>query len=248
MKKLVSLFLALILCLSLTVFAGAAEEEFLIYDEANLLTYQQEHSLNEKLTAISRQHNAQIFVVTVASLDVDVDDFVEYLYDSAEMGYGENRDGVLLLVCMDPREYRILSNGFAGRAITVSEIETIGSIIQPDLSDGDFAAAFQNFAEECDYYLGGYLNGFPYDFSGSLIIALIVGLLVGIIGSAILKGQLKSVRQQNHASAYVKSGSMQVTTHNDFFLYRNITRTRKASSSSSGSRSGSSRSVGGGSF
>ena len=81
------------------------------------------------------------------------------------------------------------------------------------------------------------------------LLLLIPGIVIGVIVAFVLKGQLKTVRKQSQANAYVKSGSMQVTTRSDLYLYRNISRVRKQNNSSSGSRSGgSSRSVGGGSF
>ena len=84
----------------------------------------------------------------------------------------------------------------------------------------------------------------------SLMIALVLGVVVGVITVSILKGQLKTVRAQNRAHDYLKTGSMRVNIQRDIFLYRNVSRTRKESSSSSGSSSGggSSRSRGGGSF
>jgi uncharacterized protein len=176
----------------------------------------------------------------------DIDEFLGYLYDEMEFGYGDNHDGVLLLVCMDPREYRILSNGFAGEAIDSGDIDDIGDAIVSDLSDGNYAAAFDEFADQCDYYLGGFINGFPFNFGKNLLICLVIGIIAGVVVAFILKGQLKTVRKQNQANVYVKPGSMQVSVHNDFFLYRDVTRTKKQSSSSSGS--GSSRSTGGGSF
>lgn len=255
-RKIVSLFLALALLLSMavTVFAAPDSEAVytegrLVYDEADLLSGAEEAELNAKLQTVSRAYNAQIVVATVASAEgTDVDFLVEYLYDNMGFGYGTGKDGVLLLVCMDPREYRILSNGFASAAISGSEIGNIGEAIVSDLSDGDYGDAFEEFAEQCDYYLNGYLNGFPFDAGENLLIALVIGIVVGVIVAFVLKGQLKSVRRQNQANVYVKPGSMHITAHHDLFLYRNITRTKKASSSSSGSRSGSSRSVGGGSF
>ena len=223
----------------------------MVYDDADLLTDSEESALTKKLLNISHAYNAQIVVATIASMDGgDVDGFLEYFYDSMGFGYGENHDGVLLLVCMDPREYRILSNGYAGTAIDTDSIEVIGNIIKTDLSDGDYAEAFQGFADECEYYLDGYLNGFPFEFGMTLLISLVIGIVAGLIVAFILKGQLKSVRKQDKANVYVKPGSMEVTVSNDFFLYRNVTRTKKESNSSSGSgsSSGSSRSTGGGSF
>lgn len=221
-------------------------EEYVLFDEAYLLTEAEQAALTEKLLEISHTYNAQIVIATVDSTSGGIDHYVEYVYDSMGFGYGENHDGVLLLVCMNEREYRILSNGFPGDAISTSAIDTISDIIVSDLSDGNYAAAFDTFADQCVYYLDGYLNGFPFAFGTNLIICLVIGLLAGVITAFVLKGQLKSVRKQNQANVYVKPGSMNVTLHNDFFLYREVTRSKKESSSSS--KSGSSRSVGGGSF
>ena len=225
------------------------EDETLVLDGADLLSDSEEAALAKKLESISHQYEAQIVVATVASVNgMDVNDYLENTYDSLEMGYGEDRNGVLLLVCMDPREYRILSNGFAGEAITVDDIASIGDVIKPDLSDGDYAEAFAGFADECAYYLDGYINGFPFNTGKNLVIALIIGILAGLIVAYVLKGQLKSVFKQDRAANYVKENSLVITTQRDLFLYRDVSKSRKESSKSSSSSGGSSRNVGGGSF
>ena len=184
--------------------------------------------------------------MTVSSTNGNIDAYIEEMFDGMNMGYGEKRDGVLLLVCMDDREYRILSNGYAGEAIGPSQIDAIGDAIVSDLSDGAYADAFSTFADQCAYYLDGYLNGFPFNFGKNLIVALIIGMVAGVVVALVLKKQLKSVRQQKQANIYIKSGSMQITKSRDLFLYREVSRTKKDSSNSSGS--GSSRIVGGGKF
>ena len=222
-------------------------EEYLVFDEANLLNDSEEAALSEKLMDISYTYHAQIIVATISSMDGgDIDSYLHYVYDSMGFGYGENRDGVLLLVCMDPREYRILSNGYAGEAIGMNQIDAISDAIVSDLSDGAYADAFSTFADQCAYYLDGYLNGFPFNFGKNLIVALIIGMVAGVVVALVLKKQLKSVRQQKQANIYIKSGSMQITKSRDLFLYREVSRTKKDSSNSSGS--GSSRNVGGGKF
>ena len=225
-----------------------AEDNLLVWDEAELLNETEVAQLNSKLESISKKYKAEIRVVTLSSMDGgDIDEFLEYLYDESGFGYGENHDGVLLVVCMDPREYRILSNGFAGEAITSGDIDAIGEAFKSDLSDGNYADAFDTFADKCEYYLDGHINGFPFNTGKNLLICLGIGLVVASIVTGIWKGQLKSVRKQSAANAYVKAGTMQITQSGDFFMYRNVTKTQKQSSSSSGS-SGSSRSTGGGSF
>lgn len=225
-----------------------AEDNLLVWDEAELLNETEVAQLNSKLESISKKYKAEIRVVTLSSMDGgDIDEFLEYLYDESGFGYGENHDGVLLVVCMDPREYRILSNGFAGEAITSGDIDAIGETFKSDLSDGNYADAFDTFADKCEYYLDGHINGFPFNTGKNLLICVGIGLVVALIVTGIWKGQLKSVRKQSAANAYVKAGTMQITQSGDFFMYRNVTKTQKQSSSSSGS-SGSSRSTGGGSF
>jgi uncharacterized protein len=225
-----------------------AEDNLLVWDEAELLNETEVAQLNSKLESISKKYKAEIRVVTLSSMDGgDIDEFLEYLYDESGFGYGENHDGVLLVVCMDPREYRILSKGFAGKAITSGDIDAIGEAFKSDLSDGNYADAFDTFADKCEYYLDGHINGFPFNTGKNLLICLGIGLVVALIVTGIWKGQLKSVRKQSAANAYVKAGTMQITQSGDFFMYRNVTKTQKQSSSSSGS-SGSSRSTGGGSF
>ena len=220
-------------------------EECLIYDQADLLSDAEEAALTEKLLEVSQTHNAQVIIATVASLaDGDVDAYLNESYDSMGFGYGENHDGVYLLVCMDPREYRILSNGMAADAISAFDIEVIGEMIKPDLSDGDYAEAFETFAEQCDEYLS---NETTFNVTKKLGFCLVIGIIAGVIVAFILKAQLKSVRKKNEANVYVKPGSMQLTVQNSYFLYRDLRRTKKESSSSS-SGSGSSRNTGGGSF
>lgn len=254
-KRILSLVFALCLMMALTAsFCTVNAESFdssvaLVMDGAGLLTSTETDELNEKLQTISSTYNAQIVVATIDALEGgDVDSYIEYVYDSLQLGYGSTRDGVLLLVCMDPREYRILTNGMANDAIGSGGIDSIGDYIVSDLSDGDYADAFNTFADECEYYLNGYINGFPFDAGATLLTAVIIGLVVGVIVALVLKGQLKSVRQQNQANVYVKPGSMQLTISNDLFLYRTVDRRKKESSSGSSGSSGSSRSVGGGSF
>ena len=250
-KKILSIFLVLILCLSLPIVAYADNSGVFVEDNAALINETQEIELTNRLEQISQKYSAQIMVITTDNVvGGNIDAYIENVYDSNLYGYGEDRAGVLLVVSMDLREYRILSNGFAGEAITESNIGSISNLIESHLTDADYATAFNIFADECEYYLNGYLNGFPFDFSTYLLTALIVGFVVAIIVVSVMKGKLKSVRRQNEAKNYLKDGSLQLTQSGDYFMYRNVTRTEKPqnNSSSRSSGGGGSRSIGGGSF
>ena len=250
-KRILSLLLALMLCASLVVCASAVsydgDDNLLLIDSIALLSNEEYEALRSKLEEISHTYGAQVCVGTMETLNgEDIDIFVERWYDELGLGYGKDKAGVLLLVSLLDREYRILSNGFAADAISLSAIDNISNAIVSDLSDGNWADAFTVYAEKCEYYLDGHVNGFPFKAGRNLIIALVIGLAAAFIVTGIWKAQLKSVRKQNQANVYVKPGSLQLTQSGDYFLYRNVSKTQKQSSSSSSS--GSSRNIGGGKF
>lgn len=246
-KRIVSLMLALLLCMGAVVTASAAAGADFVVDGADLLSADEEFALWMELERISNAYGAQVAVVTAATTEAgNMDDYISLVYDENGYGYGEDNAGVLLLVCMDRREYRICSEGFAAEAVSMNDIDAIWDVIAPGLSDGDYAQAFAVYAEECEYLLDGYDSGSSVSFVERLLIALAIGAAVGFVVVMVLKGQLKSVRKQDQANFYVKPGSMHLTQSGDHFMYRSIVRTEKKKTS--GSASGSSRNIGGGKF
>lgn len=251
MKKLLSLALALLMLMSLAVVVCAAtpgSEQF-IYDDAQLLSENQAAKLQDRLQELSDKYDTQIVVATLQSVNGgDADILAEAFYDGKDLGYGDSRDGILLIIMMDIREFRIVSNGEAADALTMARIDKITDAITPDLSDGNYYEAFDTFTDKCEYYLDGHINGFPFDVGKSLVIALVIGIVAGLIVANTLKAQLKSVRMQTRAHDYVKAGSMQLTYQKDLYLYRTVQQTRKQTSNSNSGSSGGSRNVGGGKF
>ena len=246
MKKIISLFLVLLLSCSLVI-SVSAEEQF-VYDQADLLTDSEEDALTAKLESLSHTYQSQLVVCTVASVKGgNVEGYLHDFYDHMDLGYGRNRDGVLLLVSMNPREFWTLSNGYAGAAIGNRETEAIGDAIEPYLTSGLYARAFTKFADQSARYLDRYQNGAPFDFVKNLLISLAIGVVVGLIVVLFLVKQLKTVHKQHQANVYVKQGSMNIIAQSDIYLYRTVKRTEKRSSSSS-DFDGGTRTTGGRSF
>jgi len=246
-KKIVSMGLALVLCvgLSVTAFAAGAPR---LYDGANLLTDTEESMLQNQLDSVSQQYQVDFAVALIETVgDSTADDYISWYYDQNDFGFGERRDGVLLLVSMAERDYRILSNGLGADAITLGEIDSIGERVASDLSAENYADAIQTFIDECAYQIDGEINGFPFAFGTNLLIAIAIGFVVALIATGVMKGKLKSVSKQYAATEYTKAGSLQITNANEFFLYKSLTMNEKKQESSSSSSS-SSRNVGGGKF
>ena len=244
-RKLFSFLLVLALCLALACPALAYTPP--VADEAGLLSAAEEADLAAQLNAIRSAHQVDVMVITVNSTGgLSPDAFINSVFDST---FGKNHNGVMLVVDMGSRNFRILSNGLAADAITMDDIDYITEQITPYLSDGDYAQAFEEFADQCEYYINGHINGFPFPFGTNLVIALVIGFVVALIATGIMRGQLKSVSQKAAAGDYLKTGSLQITRSRDIFLYRNVSRHAKPkSNSSSSSSSGGGRNVGGGRF
>ena len=237
-----------------------------VVDMADLLDNSEEAALLSMLDEISIRQELDVVVVTVNTLDGKTPmDYADDFYDYNGYGFGENRDGVLLLVCMEDRDWWISTSGYGITVFTDAGIEYISEKFLPDLSDGNYADAFTTYAELCDEFITQARTGEPYDTNNlpkepfnvftSLLISLVVGILVSLIVTGKMKGKLKTVRMQPAAEEYVRNGSMLVTESSDLFLYSQVDRRVKSKDNDSGggssthtSSSGSSHGGGGGKF
>ena len=253
MKRVFSMILVPVLLILFTVSVSAAQMPRLV-DAADLLPAAQEDDLLTQLDQVSQELQVDVVIVTMDSCGGhDPDDVIAAYYDEYGFGYGVNRDGVVLLLSMAERDWRILSNGFAADAITLSEIDMIGDQIVDELSDGEYYEAFMEFTDLCRYEVEGERNGFPFNFGQSLLVSVAIGFVVAFIATGIMRSKLKSVHSQTGAREYTVPGSMNVTRSNDLFLYRTLDRRHKPQQSSSSHGSGfrgggGGRNIGGGKF
>lgn len=229
----------------------------LFVDNAELLTPDEWEALNNKLADISNAHQVEVAVVTVNSLDgKGVKEYADDFYDYNGYGYGENDDGILLLLAMDTREWAITTYGSAIRTFTdyrQSCIMNDAGVLE-DFGKSNYDDGFNTFADECNRWLTVTAEGYDDDTddigwpSGYLsdpdtpkdtikqarkfpvtyiLIAIAAGLLVAFVVMKIIAAPLKSVAKQSGANNYIVPGSMSVTNAGDIFLYSNVTRTAK---------------------
>lgn len=283
-KGLTAIITALLLCTMMAVPSVFAAEEYAtsigqndtiilsersrMVDMADLLSDSEEKELQNQLDEISERQKVDVVVVTVDSLGSKSPmDYADDFYDYNGYGFGNKKDGILLLLSMEERDWHITTTGFGITAITDAGLDYISDEFVSYLSDGEYADGFKVYAELCDEFITQAKTGKPYDVNNmpkepfklfpKIIIALGIGFAVAFVVTMMMKGQLKSVRRQAAADSYVKQGSMVITDSRDLYLYRNVTRTaRPKDSSSSGgggssthsSSSGSSHGGGGGKF
>lgn len=245
-----ALLLSLVFCAVLAVPAVAAEANSVVMDFAGLLTETEINTLENKLEAIADRYAVQVIVVTVDNCyGADHEEYAEDLYFKYGYGFGRYRDGILLLIDMDPynRGWAIYGHGLGADAMPHNQIMKLGDAMTPDLQAGDFAAAFHLFADCCEERINIAINGEPFALGKSLLISLVIGFVIALIATGIMRGKLKSVRAQHAASNYVRQGSMHLTQSYELYLYKTVTRRArpKSTSSGGGSRSSGSRSSSG---
>lgn len=225
-----------------------------LVDDADLLSESEESTLLEQLDTVSEARQLDVVVVTKQSLDGKTStEYADDFYDYNGYGFGEERDGILLLIGMEDRDWAITTTGKGIPIFTDAGQEYMTDKFVPYMSDGDFAKAFMTYADLCDQFIEQYdTNGAAYDVGNlpkspfnvplALFGSVGGGLVVGLIAATVMKSELKSVRAQAAAGAYTKPGSLHITDRNDLYLYNTVTRTRKPepSSSSSGGGGGSS--------
>ena len=254
MKKLFLLLLVLVLVLPVSA-AGT-----LVNDGEGLLTASEVSQLESLYSEYAADCGFTPILVTTDSFAGQyAEDYAADFYDS----HGYPYDGILLLVSLSEGEWYILTNGACYDRISNRDVENIGEELVDYIRDGAFYEAFALFPQLTELYFGevsySYYGGVDgptavyetgtKNYGKTIAISMGAGLLIGLIAVGIMASQMKTVRQQNAASDYVRAGSMQLTNQRDIFLYSHVSRTAKPKSSSSGGgHGGGSRGGAGGRF
>ncbi len=241
MIKRISLIILCVILLAFASISAAASSQLSmprVYDEDGLLTSTETAELTEKLDTISTKYNCDVVVVTVETLGyLTPAEYSEELYDTLSYGLGETDSCVMLLVCIEERDFDLASYGDAKSIFTSFERDVMVENFKPYLSDNDFYGAFTAYAEDCESILYDYYTvGFEFSW---VFLSAVVGVVIAFIAVLIMKSQLKSVRFQHAAHNYLKNGSLNLTTSRDIFLYSTISRTPKPKDTSSSSGGGS---------
>lgn len=246
-----------------------AAQQGRILDNANLLSEAEASMLEERAQDLTDAYEMDVIILTVDTLGgKSAEAYADDYYDEHGYGVGSDHSGVLLLLAMDTREWAISTCGDAIYALTDYGIESIFSEIAGDLSDDDYYHAFSKYLDELDIYFDAYLDGEPidgysrygndadsyqpgtqeevvyYERRGlspfQIVLSLGIGAAVSAVVVLVMRGQMSTVKQQHGAVSYLRTGTYALQRRQDFFLYANVSKTRKAENSSGGHGGGSS--------
>lgn len=249
-RKLLSLFLVLSLVLLLAAGASAAEISANVMDTAGLLTGQEAQALDSQAAAASRKHGVGIYIATVPDYrELDNSGVYEAtygLYHALSLGEGADRDGIILLLSMEDRDFATFCYGnTAESAFSDYALQKMEEEFLDNFRENDWYGGFSDYLNCCDDFLTQAEAGKPVRESPGPRILLFCGIALVIAGivCVVLVLQMKSVAKKTTAGAYAVGG-LQLTGHYDRFTHR--TETRRKIQTSTGSGGGSSHSGGGG--
>lgn len=260
--RLWKLVAIMVLAAMLVIPAQAAQLDH-VTDQAGLLSSSQLQQLEQQAQTISQQYGVGVYVITMNDYQThtagDLYDAADEFYYSYELGLGEERNAILLLLSMAERDYLLIAYGAESKyAFTDSGREKMMDFILDDLGSDAWYLGFADYLNWSADYLEQAEKGTPYA-AGNLpmsaserfkaigirlaIILLVPFAIAGAYISTLSK-KMKSVAEAVVADTYV-SDALQLTRENDRFAYTTTTRRKiendsKTSRSSSGGGSGTS--------
>lgn len=232
-KRVLTLALAALMLLALLVPAMAEREASFVYDNAGLLTGDELAALNARAGELSARYGIGIYAVTVEDYNDygngTVLDAAKEIYHGGELGIGDRRDGVLLLLSLRERDWALFAFGNkAERAVNADGRDHLAEAFLDDFGSGDWNSGLRDYIEDCGALLELAASGKPLRRVpvGKIVITVLVACAVALTVCLILKGRMKSVRAQRSAAVYVAPGGLTLTAQRDDYSHMTETRTR----------------------
>ena len=223
-----------------------------IFDLSDQLSYEEWAELEARAADISQRHGCGVYAAFV-------DDFTEYgggndvykttyqLYHASELGMGADRDGIIILLSMDDRDYAMFVYGdHAEYAFDRYGQKELEDAFLGYFGDNDWYGGVSHYLDTCDEYLTRAEEGKPVRKNTLPMYIIVVAASCAIAGGIclMLKWKMKTVHQKAEANEYVAAGGLNLTKQYD--RYTHTTETRRKIHDDSDSDSGTSSCSGGG--
>ncbi|MEA4994482.1 MAG: TPM domain-containing protein [Oscillibacter sp.] len=269
MKKTgVLLMLLAALCFALPLPAMAAELDA-VTDAAGLLTDAERGELNDRAEELAAQYQCAVYIVTLEDMEEmgtsDAYDLATAVYTEYDLGYGEEKSGLLLLLSMAERDYALIAYGYGNTAFTdYGKDVLLDEDVLPLLGEDAYYEGFSAYLDTAGEYLSMARDGKPFDVEnapgynetdgsygvtarpkydeGEFAVRLGAVILLPLLlaGGICLywKRQMNTAVSARTADRYIPSDGFRLTGQQDTFLYRTETRRRIENHSSGGGHAG----------
>ena len=246
-KKIIIIALTLILAAMLAFPSFADDSIPRYYEEYDLLSDDEEASINAKLEEMSDRLDADVVIwVTSFFGNLDEESFIDACRKHISNNFGYKSNGyVIMMIDLEAKEtyFYIYSEGkVASKAFSDEFFDDLGDDVISLMESDKCFEAMNKYADSCDEAITESQK-VKYFSVTRLIIAAVIGLIIGASVTGSNKAKLKTVRSKTEANYYVREGSMTVNDSRDIYLYSKVTRTEKPRNDGSSGSSGSSDSV-----
>ena len=221
-----------------------------LVDNADIFDDDDEETILSLIGEIQQDYNRDMVVYTdVTTYGMDEMYYSADFYQFNGYGFGENHDGSILFICMDPdnRCWWGAGTGSSQSFFTETTVNALDDRLYPYMVDGEYGMGVINYLQDLhELYGTGSVPGMEdddysytprktiadYDWLiiGGLIVSAVLGL--SIAGSA--KKAMNSVHAAANADRYAIPGSFNMRRSNDIFLYMTVIRTEKPKNNGGG--------------
>lgn len=243
MKRIISVLIALYLVVFLVGGMSAlADTRPYVFDEADLLSDAEEANLTALAADITAEYPIDVYVVAVNDFRElgasNAYDAAKTYYESHSLGYGAGRDGMLLLLSMDDRDYALVAKGdYATTNLTDYGRQKLSEEFLDDFRRDDWYGGFEDYYKVTKDYLYEAKTNRPVDIypkdppdpkkvrSLGAAISLLLGYLAATFTCAGMKSKLRSVKAASSANRYLNAGSVNFSDRSEVFTHTTQVRT-----------------------
>lgn len=266
-KSMTALLAALVLsfCMAGSALAGTLSFDLSgdsgVSDAQGLLTQEESSQLEEELASAAGEYGCGMYVLLLPDFTeygyADLFEFAQDVYEDANLGVGEDGDGILLAVSTETRDVSIAVHGsWANEAFTdYGREDVLYDSFLDDFSNEDWGMGLLNFADTCGYLLSEAQSGMPVDvgpdgdgsrepfhplkaLGSAAMMCVLPAAVIAFVICGVMKKKMKTARKASGAAAYV-AGNVDLKVRTDHYTHSTVLRTPiKQDSGSSGGGGG----------
>ena len=178
---LLAFIIALVFCVNVSATEQTGAQLYYVTDEAGLLSENENMMLEKMAETVSQKYGIGVYIVTVE----DYRDFhsegvykaTYTIYHEYTMGEGPNRDGIMLLLSMDDRDWAMFCYGsrceYAFNSYGQQKLE---KVFLDNFGENDWYGGFEDYVKECSVYLEKAASGKPVRASLFIPITIRIGI------------------------------------------------------------------------
>lgn len=249
-KKLFVFVLIVVLAATIATPALAAEN---VYDTAEILSSGEVTELSYLASEKLQEDRCGIYIFTAPRSDGDVYDVSTGLYVDYDLGYGDTKDGVMLYLSMEEREYSLVTFGeYANSVFSNYVLDDISEQFLDDFARDNWYEGFVDYVTACQEHLvSGPAAEPPSDYQynsgdqyyeythrgpapGAVAAVIIIPIAAALIFCFIMKRKMNTARKKTEARQYICENGVDIRVRQDIFTHA----TRHVQNINSGSGGG----------